>query len=150
MERWTARLKQGGYVPARETSLYRDISTTLAFDYLIGNWDRWSGGNAQGVPSGERLFIRDHNAAFTPLFGLDRYARLAGFLERSEKFSRALVERLGDLDESALRRELIGDGGPLPLNEEQIQGVVDRRRELLSYFTMLVEQYGAERVLVFP
>lgn len=146
-------LAQAGEVPEDRASLARDLSTMIAFDYLIGNWDRWSGGNVSSDPSGERLFVRDHNLAFIePLRG-ERYERMRRHLERVERFSRGFVDRVAELDEARLRIALAADPEsehrPL-LEDAQIAGVLARRRALLSYVGALVEAHGAERVLAWP
>lgn len=153
LERAAPWLAQSGEVPPDRSSVARDLSTLLAFDYLIGNWDRFSGGNVSTDATGTRLFVRDHNVAFIePLQG-DRYARVRAGLERVQRFSRGFVERLRALDEAALRAALAEDpeGRERPLlDDAQIGGVLARRRALLSYVAAVVELHGAERVLVWP
>jgi hypothetical protein len=146
-------LRIGGEVPDDRADLARDLSTMLAFDYLIGNWDRFSGGNVSTDAEGRRLFVRDHNVAFQdPLTGT-LYDRVRGHLERTQRFSRSFVEALRELDEARLRAALEEDPEaevrPL-LSPVQIEGVMDRRRALLSYVGGLVALHGAERVLVWP
>ena len=48
--RWARWLGQDGELPSREKykAQAADVSTMVCFDYLIGNWDRFSGANAQG------------------------------------------------------------------------------------------------------
>lgn len=146
-------LSQSGEVPEGREGVARDLSTMLAFDYLIGNWDRWSGGNISTDESGRRLFVRDHNVAFTePLRG-ERYDRVRAHLERVERFSRAFVERVTELDEARIRLALAADPESEArslLDDEQIAGVLARRRALLSYVAALIELHGAERVLAWP
>lgn len=146
-------LSQSGEVPAERASVARDLSTMIAFDYLIGNWDRWSGGNVSTDQSGERLFVRDHNVAFIEPMTADRYERLRGHLQRVERFSRVFVQRVGELDEARLRLALAEDpeSAERPvLDDTQIAAVLARRRALLSYVGALVEVHGRERVLAWP
>lgn len=153
LERVQSWLSQSGEVPAEHAAIARDLSTMLAFDYLIGNWDRWSGGNVSTDERGERLVVRDHNVAFLePLRG-DRYERIRRHLERVERFSRSFVQRLGELDEARIRAALAQDPESAQraiLDEAQMRGLLARRRALLSYVGALVETYGAEQVLAFP
>ncbi|HEY8431381.1 MAG TPA: hypothetical protein VIL20_23535 [Sandaracinaceae bacterium] len=146
-------LSQAGEVPPDRSTLARDLSTMLAFDYLIGNWDRFSGGNVSTDASGRRLFVRDHNVAFLePLRG-ERYERVRRGLERVQRFSRSFVERVRALDreaiEAALREDPEGRERDL-LDARQIEGVLARRRALLSYVGALVEVHGADRVFAWP
>lgn len=152
LERASTWLSQSGEVPPDRADLARDISTMLAFDYLVGNWDRFSGGNVSTNDTGTRLFVRDHNVAFLePLRG-ERYDRVRRGLERAQRFSRSFVERVRALDRdaivAALREDPEGRERPL-LDDTQIEGVLTRRAALLSYVGALIETHGTERVLVW-
>jgi len=152
MDTWGLALHQEGTIRPERTRFYSDLSTMLAFDYLVANWDRFSGSNAQGTPSGDRLYSRDHNVAFAAPLPISTHRRVLEGLLRTEKFSRTFVRRLMLLDERRLRAELGRDPGAerrLPLNDAQIRGVMDRREALLSYVISLVHQHGEDRVLVF-
>ncbi len=153
LEEASAWLAQSGEVPPEQADLARDLSTMLAFDYLIGNWDRFSGGNVSTDEARARLFVRDHNVAFLePLRG-ERYERVRRHLERVQRFSQSFVERVRALDrasiEAALREDPEGRERAL-LDDAQIEGVLSRRRALLSYVAALVEVHGEERVLAWP
>ena len=149
---WTRALKVGANLPPSQRALHEDLSTMLAFDYLIANWDRMSGGNMQGVANGSRLFLRDHNLAFPAPLSPRLQDRVLGQLERTERFSRPFIEALVRLEESSFRDELARDPGaertPL-LTAEQIHGVMDRREALLSYVAALVQDHG-EAAVFFP
>ena len=148
IERWTAWLAQSGEVPGAQRALARDISNMVLFDYLIGNRDRWSGGNVRPVEGG-RLVIRDHNLAFPAQLGEGPHRRMLSFLQRAQRFSRTTVERLAALDEAALR-ELVSDEDPRTLlDDRQLAGVVRRRAAILSYVGALSEAFGEENVLAF-
>jgi len=151
--RWRAWLRQGNSVPEARQALARDLANMLAFDYLIGNWDRFSGGNMKVSPDGSRLFIRDHNVAFAARLPPRVHTRLRDRLTYTEKFSRQLIERIERMDEAAIERALAADPShadePL-LNDEQIAGVLERRRTLLSYVGSLVDRFGEQAVLAFP
>ncbi len=151
--RWRAWLQQGEQVPERRQALARDLANMLVFDYLIGNWDRFSGGNMKVTPDGARLFIRDHNVAFAARLSRQVHGRLRDRLMYTQKFSRQLIERIERLDAPAIEGALAADPShaedPL-LSEEQIAGVLERRRTLLSYVGSLVDRFGREAVLAFP
>lgn len=146
-------LRVGGELPEDREALARDLSTMLAFDYLVGNWDRFSGGNVSTDDGGRRLFVRDHNVAFQSPLTETLYARVRGHLERTERFSRGFVDALRALDEARLRAALAEDpeaeARPI-LSDGQVEGILMRRRALLSYIGALVALHGAERVLVWP
>ncbi len=152
MERWTRHLQQGGSIHDEELAWHRDIANTLLFDYLIGNIDRWSGGNVRGTPKGDRIYIRDHDLAFPEVFRAPRNGDLLAQLGRTQKFSRGVVRRLAAMTEASLRAELALDPRsavePI-LSDAQIAGVLDRRDAILSYVKALVDQYGEDKVLVF-
>jgi hypothetical protein len=146
LRRW---LRQGQRFPYAETWLVRDASTMIAFDYLVANWDRWSGGNAQGSIEPRRLFIRDHNAAFVAPLQASVHARVEEHLRRVERFSRGFVERVRALDEASLTRELALDGGESALNDLQRRELLARRRRLVAYVDALIGAYGESEVLCF-
>lgn len=153
MAEWGRWLRQGGTIPEGKARLASDLATMLAFDYLIGNWDRFSGGNVQGTAAGDRLFVRDHNLAFAVPLPAHLHERIRRHLERAEKFSRSFVRRVASLDEAGLR-EIVRDGfardDEFLLTDAQIRGVLDRRQTFLSYVGALVEESGEEPVLAFP
>ncbi|MGE0789128.1 MAG: hypothetical protein AB7S26_25875 [Sandaracinaceae bacterium] len=129
-----------------------DVAVMLAFDYLIGNWDRLSGGNVSQTANGERLFVRDHNVAFqAPLTGA-RYERVRGWLERVQRFPRGFVARLVDMDEATVRAAMAADPeneAQATLTDEQIAELMGRRRALLSYIAGLVALNGTDAVLAW-
>jgi len=142
-----------GEVPSESEEVARDLSTLFAFDYLIGNWDRLSGGNVSVTDDGARLFVRDHNVAFRAPLESARYTRMRRNVERTQRFSRSFVERLVSIDRGALERVLAQDPEaevrPI-LDPPQIEGVLHRLRSLLSYISALVALYGEDRVLIWP
>ncbi len=153
LETATPWLAQSGELPPERARIAQDLSTMLAFDYLVANVDRFSGGNVSTDASGERLFVRDHNLAFVHPLSAERYGRLQGLLSRVQRFSRAFVDRVGELDEARLRAALAEDplGREQPLlSDAQLEGLLTRRRALLSYVAALIEVHGRERVLVWP
>ena len=152
VSKWAGWLEDG-HIPEGKEALARDLSTMAVFDLLIGNWDRFSGGNLPSDAKRQRAILRDNDRAFsTPLLPR-RYEALLDGLMRTQRFSRALVGRLAELDEDALRGELARDpsqaSAPL-LSDTQIADLFDRRATILSYIAALIEERGEEKVLVFP
>ena len=148
---WRTWLRQGGTIPEDKASIAADVSTMIAFDYLIANRDRFSGGNARADASRTRMIVRDHNLAFGTL-SRDGHGKLLARLASVEKFSRGWIEHLRALDEAKLRTELAQDplAGENALNSRQILDLLDRRRAILSRVAALIDQYGQAQVLAFP
>jgi hypothetical protein len=154
-ERALSSLSQAQPLPDPSPPMAAQLSDLLAFDFLIGNYDRWSGANVKGDASGEVLIIRDHDFAFAPLLSEQLQRRMLQPLTRSERFSRSLVQRLRALTPASFQRELGQDTSLAMkprrgLNSQVLHGLFDRRAALLSHVQALIEEYGEERVLVFP
>ena len=142
-----------GEIPEGRRVLARDLSTMAVFDMLIGNWDRFSGGNFPTDASRTRALLRDNDRGFSTPLLQGRYEKLLSRLSATERFSRSLVDRLTQLDEAAIRNELARDPGdavePL-LSDRQINDVLARKATILSHIAALVEERGVDEVLVFP
>jgi len=150
--RWKSWVRDGE-IPQSKATLARDLSTMVVFDFLIGNWDRFSGGNLPTDQSRERALLRDNDRSFsTPLLER-RYERLLDGLTDTERFSKGLIRHLAALDEASIRAELARDPSheaePL-LSGAQIADVLDRRSTILSYVAALIEEHGEDYVLFFP
>jgi hypothetical protein len=152
VSKWADWVREGD-IPKGKESLARDFSNMAVFDMLIGNWDRFSGGNFPADPTRRRALLRDNDRGFsTPLLE-PRFQRLLERLSATERFSRTTVRTLGALDADAIRRALsdgLGDDmGPL-LSERQVADVLERRATILSHVAALVDERGEADVLVFP
>jgi hypothetical protein len=150
--KWQSWL-QDSEIPKGKAALARDLSTMVVFDFLIGNWDRFSGGNLPTDSKKQRAFLRDNDRSFsTPLLER-RYEKLLDGLTRTERFSKGTVRHLAALDEASIRAELAKDPSheaePL-LNAAQIADLLDRRATILSYIAALIEERGEDDVLFFP
>lgn len=155
LREWSAKLRQGARMESSDfpLTLLRDLSNCVVFDYLIGNTDRFSGANVQGLPDRSRLFIRDHNLAFFSELTAARRDRLRVSLERSQRFSRRTVTQLTRMTRESLGAALARDplhtpAAPL-LAAAQVDALFARRSTLLSYIGALVDEHGVEAVLVF-
>jgi hypothetical protein len=151
-ERWQSWLRDGD-IPEGHAELARDLSTMVVFDFLIGNWDRFSGGNLPTDATMQRAFLRDNDRSFsTPLLER-RYEKLLDGLTRTERFSKDMVRHLAGLDKASIGAELARDPSqdaePL-LSDAQIADVLDRRATILSYIAALIEERGERDVLFFP
>jgi len=149
---WQSWLKDAD-VPANHAALARDLSTMRVFDFLVGNWDRFSGGNLPSDSARRRVILRDNDRCFsTPLLER-RYEKLLAGLTTTERFSADVIRNLVALDEVRIRVELARDPSQETLqllSDEQIADILERRATILSYIAALIEERGVDAVLVFP
>jgi hypothetical protein len=151
---WKRWLRDGEPIPDEQRELARQVSTLVAFDFITGNWDRWSGGNV-GIDkaSGTLLYIDNDGAFFDtpPLEGLQRNRRL---LDGVARFSRSFVGRLRELDDAALTRAIGEESPAVPLlSAKALSGVLERRRQLLALLDGKLGDAGAAgeaRLFAFP
>lgn len=151
-DRWSAWLVVGAEIPTGKTPLARDLSTMALFDFLVANWDRYSGGNLLMTPDRSRAVLVDHDHAFSSM-NEALYQRLLEDLVRTERFSSVVIDRLMRLDRDAIEMELAQDPSHAReslLNDAQIAAIMDRRATILSHVAALVEEHGSEQVLFFP
>ncbi|MBQ9395196.1 MAG: hypothetical protein IJU23_06710 [Proteobacteria bacterium] len=126
-------------------NLAAQVSDILVFDYLVGNWDRFSGvGSWWGVncqyKDGHIVSI-DNGAAF-PKFGNDKvYQRFM----MTERFSARFIKNLRELDKDATFQMLF----PEPTKHEtaSFEQFWKQRASVLSRVDALSEKYGKEKVL---
>ena len=137
--------------PEGHQALARDLSNMVLFDYLIANWDRYSGGNLNvtGPSQAFRTVLRDHDAAFAAPLPPPIAARLREELEHVTHFSRTVVERLRRLDEGSLQRAMEVEGRASLLKDAQRAGVLERAATAVSYLGSLIDQKGEPAVLSF-
>ncbi len=127
--------------------LARQISNLLVFDYLINNWDRFS-----GVPefwgvncqfANGRFVSIDNGAAF-PRTPNEKPARQ---LKRVQRFSRTLVQAVRALDHDKTLARLFPEATPFEI--ERFETFWQQRSLFLAYVDELVAAHGAEAVLFF-
>lgn len=150
IERWSRWLTQGRTLPDDQRVRAEEISTLLVFDFLTGNWDRWSGANVPMDAAGH-LIYRDNNGAFEEPFVLGLMQHGMSQLRRAQRFSRSVIERARGLTEASVRAEMALDGDPAhpPLTTSQIRSLLRRRDALIEYVDGLVRRHGEASVLVF-
>ncbi len=130
-------------VPTDQRDLARALSTLLAFDFITGNWDRWSGGNVARDSATQELLYVDNDGAFYDPPPADSLATQLALLRRVVRFSRSFVSALRALDEAKLHA-IFGDeapGAPL-LTDRVIAGVDARRKTLLDVVDHRLQQAG--------
>lgn len=156
-ERWLGALKIGASRDAQlrdefPASILRDLSNLVVYDFIIGNWDRMSGGNLQTNADATRVYLRDHNLAFDTPTPRRHKALMLERLYALERFDRGVIERLARLDREALARALEPDpaapGTPI-LSEEQVDDVMDRRARIFMHLAGLYALYG-EAIFELP
>lgn len=150
-ERWTEWLRQRGRLPPESATRAEEISTLIVFDFLIGNWDRWSGSNVPMDGAGH-LIYRDNNGGFSEPFGERMIGAVMQHLRLVQRFSRTVVERARTMTAESVRAEMALDGEPrlAPLTDAQIQSLLRRRDTLVAYVDELVRRYGESAVYTFP
>ncbi|MAQ19169.1 MAG: hypothetical protein CMN30_30765 [Sandaracinus sp.] len=155
---WAGWIGRGGEAPEGQRQLARDLSDLILFDYLIANWDRYSGGNLRVIGSEDapRVVIRDNDAAFAAPLPDAIETRLRTELEKVERFSRSTIDRLQRLDRetlrAAMRNERVTDetaDTAYFLSDAQMTGVLERAATALSYVAALIDLAGEDAVLDF-
>ena len=113
-------------VPDDQRALAGTVSTLVAFDYVTGNWDRWSGGNvAQDGATGNVLYV-DNDGAFYESPPADALAHQLALLQRVRRFSKSFVDALRALVFSQARlpgRKVVlylSDGLAFPVGRREI------------------------------
>ncbi len=125
-------------------------SNMVVFDHIIGNWDRFSGGNFFVSKDGVHLILIDHNGSFAPWPKM-REEKMAARLRATERFSASLLERIRNLTRASVQAAAadVGEGAPL-LSDEQIDLLLARRDEVVRHVEGLVEKNGLASTVVFP
>jgi hypothetical protein len=147
-------LRIGGALPEAERSLAMSVSVLLGFDYIVGNFDRWSGSNTKGDPEKKRVYPRDHDMALPARLSEALHARIARQLVLAERTSASFYRRALALDRGCI------EGLPIDvedrdalllgtLNAAQIEGVLDRRAGFVSHVQALIDEHSADAVLTF-
>ena len=133
LSRWHGWLKKGGAIPDDQTQLAADISSMIVFDYVTGNFDRWSGGNVGRDKTTGRLLWIDNDGAFYPVPHAAPLARQLGILRGVDRFSKSFANALAALGSTELRAAM-GEGAaktPL-LPDDVLAGVEDRRKRAIA------------------
>jgi hypothetical protein len=156
LTRYLEWLQIDGELPEENALLAAQMSTLLAFDWLTGNWDRWSGANLRGDPSGRVIYMRDNDAAFSARLPEGVQRHMLEPMQQTQLYSRSFVKAVRALSRESLQAELDRDPEyaarqhrPL-IAPQAMTALFDRRDALLSHLAALIDEYGEERVLRFP
>jgi hypothetical protein len=147
---WSGYLQAGAVMPAEQRPMLAQIATTILFDLLIDNSDRWSGNNTQGSLDNRILYFMDNTLSFST-FTLGHAANLSK-LYKIQVFPRALVARLRALTAEMVEAALGEDDellGPL-LTRAEIRAIIARRDHFLEYIDRLIAELGEDAVLALP
>lgn len=142
---WWRWLTVGQDIPLDKMALMEQLSSLLLFDLLTNNSDRFSGGNLLVTPDQQTLYWMDNTFGFQP--DPEGHSKCRIYLSRCQKFSRTFVNALRALTRQRIRQAL--EPNPDVLSEEELNGVLVRRDVALRHVESLVNQWGAEKVLVF-
>lgn len=143
-------LVEGSTVTFEPEKIAAQVSTLVAFDFLTGNWDRYSGANV-GLDrtSGTLLFI-DNDGAFFENPPKDALQRNVERLASVDRFSRSFVEHVRALDDASLRRAFGEErAGVSLLSEHVVREVAHRRKELLDTIDAKIRRTSEGETLAF-
>lgn len=143
-------LEANATVPDDKKKLAGQLSTMIVFDYLTGNWDRWSGGNIGMQEGHDTLLFIDNDGAFFDPPPPAPLAKQLALLKEDARYSRSFVTALRSLDSESTRAAFgeLRPGEPL-LSAHVLEGVEVRRRTALAIIEAKVASHGERSVLVF-
>lgn len=127
--------------------LASQISQVLVFDYLIGNWDRfsgvpeWAGVNCQFKDN--KIVSIDNGASFPAYSNEKVYERFM----MAERFSMHMIDALRALDKGQTFKLLFPE--PSKYETEAFEQFWKQRSSLLTRIDSLSQTYGSKRVLSF-
>ncbi|HVH41478.1 MAG TPA: hypothetical protein VM925_04015, partial [Labilithrix sp.] len=145
-----AWLTAGKSIPPAKVDLARQASTLVAFDFITGNWDRYSGENVGIDKTGTVVLYIDNDAAFMEAPPKALVERNKMLLDATDRFSRDLVTRARAIDEAELAR-VLGDespGRPL-LTKAAVSLVAGRMKDLVRVVDAKIAARGEAETLYF-
>ena len=147
---WRAWLGGPNVVPEDERDFAAQISDLLIFDYLTGNWDRWSGGNIGADESGQKLLFIDNDGAFFDPPPPEPLAKQRALVREDARFSKGFIRALRALDPEVAKAAMGEDapGEPL-LAPKVLAGLEERRKEVLGLVDARIAKDGEDKVLTF-
>ena len=128
-------------------------SRMVVADYVLGNWDRFSGGNLFADASGRGLALVDNNGSFAP-WSQRQHERMDGQLAACARFSASQIEQLRALDKGAVRAALAVEEArgvvDRVLTDAEIALLLERRDSVLHMVDAEVAARGTKAVIAFP
>lgn len=145
-----AWLGAGKPIPAGKSDLARQASMLVAFDFITGNWDRYSGENVGLDATGTHVLFIDNDAAFMEGPPKAQLARNKALLDGTDRFSRAFVAGARKLDAERLAA-VFGEEAPgRPLLSAAVTASVARRiEELVAIVDAKIAARGEDETLYF-
>lgn len=141
--KWRHYLKAATPIPSDKRDLLKQISDTIVFDFVIGNQDRWSGGNILATKKGEKynLVLIDNAMSFGQTKEGHGVAKKS-FLEL-QSFSKSLIDSLKRLSQSKLDSALAKHRGAYDVLVDKVrrEAVVSRA----AYVVKRVENMKEKR-----
>ena len=141
-------LTQGQPIPYAARAMAAQEAMLVVFDFIIANPDRHSGGNMKTSGDGSRLYFMDNTMAF--FLDPEGPDKNRAWLQKTQRFSRALNDALPRLDVATLRPLMVDPDGTEILTDAEIRAVVARRQYVQRYVAGLIKQFGERKVLCFP
>ncbi len=120
-----------------------ELSDLVVFDYLTRNGDRWGGDNAnvliRGGAKGPLVFL-DNGAAFEP--GEKRPSLMEARIHVLQRFRRRTIAAVRAFDMEKFKKRLATELIQPVLDENQIDGLRQRREHLLEWVAQNEAQFG--------
>ncbi|MGB5811495.1 MAG: hypothetical protein WBG86_13235 [Polyangiales bacterium] len=126
-----------------------ELSDLIVFDYLTQNVDRWGGDftNVRTRGSGGPLIYLDNGAGFW--LGDQRLGLMEARLRAVQRFRRATVEAVRNLDIERFAARLATDPLAPILNEKQLDGLRQRQAAFLTHVDRMIARFGEPQVLAW-
>jgi hypothetical protein len=124
----------------------------IVFDYVTGNWDRFSGGNLFVTPDGAELVLIDNNSTFAP-WSKRQKNKMVRLLRQTMRFSAPLIEALNMLqteDMKHIRSKTQSGTTQALLSSDEVELLFHRRDTVLSHVEQLIKEHGRQKILAFP
>jgi hypothetical protein len=135
-----------------EPPLVEKASRMIVFDYVTGNWDRFSGGNLFVSTDGTELVLIDNNSTFA-LWSKRQNNRMVRLLTQTKRFSASLIEDLAKLNAGQMDHILAEEQGATTqslLSSSEIKLLLHRRDTLISQVKQLIEEHGRQKIMTYP
>lgn len=144
-----AMLDRGGDTDGLDFA--RQLSNLHVFDYLLNNWDRYSGvfwgvncqwnhGHFVSIDNGAVMQRRSWGASIAT----------RNRMRRIRVFSKSTVEAIRWMDKDQTRALMLPESPHHTHDDERFENFWQRRIEFLSWIDGLIESRGEERVLMLP
>lgn len=153
------RGRERAYVPAMLSragdtdalDFARQLSSLHVFDYLLNNWDRYSGVfwgvNCQWA---DGHFVSIDNGAVLQKRGWGSAVTTRGRMRRIRMFSKETVDAIRAMDYDLTRKLLLPPNPHHDDEDERFDNFWERRNEFLEWIDDLIERRGEDRVLALP